>query len=426
MSRAERLDRYREGLEGDPSGEASPGEPLADSRDGNSDCTSCRKGTPDDRDELRELLVEDYGHLVPDSMKECGTPLPGEGIDFYYDDDTGESSFRGFCRCRSPQCPTCAPRRAVSEAEKMEVAIQKHRRNGGEVLFLTLTVPHGPQHSAKEVIDTLRDAYAHMSTGRKGKKLRDQLGYRAMVKRRDWTLSPETGHHAHLHLLWFVEDVQDVEAVEAKLRGRWRDAVTKQDWKAPDERAGVVVERADDPAQYIAKAGLAKEMTDLIERNASGRNVTPWRAMLRVYRRAQAGELVGSRGWEERRLCEYLKVMQGRPPVRWSPGFKGDIGVSEGHWEQTREDFFGADHLEPAGERVLTVTSTVWRWAAADQGGGEVLKRMIRRAYKNNGSRAVRDLLRDSVKRRAGPNMVRWLTWDPERCQIGMAWRAAA
>lgn len=114
--------------------------------------------------------------------------------------------------------------------------------------------------------------------------------------------------------------------------------MSRQGWERPDPEFGVHVEWANDPAKYITKAGLSQEMTDVLARDAGGGNLTPWQALAVVYGRAEEGRPPGSRGEVERLLLGYLRAMRGRPPMRWSPGLKGEFGVTEKEWPETRAE----------------------------------------------------------------------------------------
>lgn len=338
MSRAERLERYRDGLTGEHTGEAGPGKPLAESPDrgsesapwyhrGNSDlCSEDRYGQAGlpTRGDLRSFAQEhaDDGYLATQAQEDCGRkPIYARDPEIHLDGE-GEARVRGLCQCEDAKvCPTCAAMKSREEGDELQLAIDLHRELGGEVLMTTFTAPHHRGDSLEDTRDLVATAYrkvkqsspwfgAKTTTG-----MRDRIGYSGATKVVETTYG-ENGWHPHVHALWFLDKpLEDHELEELRnwLKERWGKKVAKEGGMEPHPEKGVQVHAGDNAGRYVAKIGLGREASGLAHKSAQGENLTPFEMLAALWSRRN--DAVGERGELEDRWQEYVRVMAGKQRI---------------------------------------------------------------------------------------------------------------
>lgn len=338
MSRVERLERYREGLEGEHTGEAGPGKPLAEGPEGGSESApwyhrgnsvfrSEGPGGQEDcptRDDLRGFLQEhaDDGYLATQAQKDCGRkPIYARDPEIHLDGE-GKARVRGLCQCEDAKvCPVCASLRSLEEGEELQLAIDAHRQLGGDVLMMTFTVPHHRGDTLEETRDLVTTAYRKVKSGTPwlGAKtttgMRDKIGYCGATKVVEVTYG-SNGWHPHVHALWFLKEQlkeKDLKELRAWLRERWRKKVASKGGKEPHPERGVQVHSGENAGRYMAKMGLGRETSGLAHKAALGGNMTPFEMLATLWSRRD--EPVGERGELEDRWQEYVRVMAGKQRI---------------------------------------------------------------------------------------------------------------
>lgn len=338
MSRAERLERYRHGLEGEHTGEAGPGKPLAESPEGdsesapwyhrgNSDFRSqdpC--GDPDfpSRGDLRSFAQEyaGDGYLATSAQEDCGRkPIFARDPEIHLDQE-GEARVRGLCRCEDAKvCPICAAIKAREEGEELQFAIDLHRELGGEVLMTTFTAPHHRGDSLKETRNLVATAYRKVkqSTPWFGAKttmgMRDRIGYVGATKVVETTYG-SNGWHPHVHALWFLDEPLEEDQLQELrewLSERWRKKVVSEGGEEPHRKKGVQVHAGEKAGRYMAKMGLGRETSGLVHKSSREGNLTPFEMLAALWSRRY--KPVNKRGELEDRWKEYVRVMAGKQRI---------------------------------------------------------------------------------------------------------------
>lgn len=253
----------------------------------------------------------------------------------------------GVTSCHSVWlCPVCAARIAAKRREQVHALVREHQERGGVVVMLTLTQSHGRQDNLKDVVSALTGRWSKLRRRRSVQQIEAELGIRGGIRSLEITHSVSHGWHPHLHLLVFlggdgrVYDYGHLTTALDRLIGCWLDACDREGVKAA--RAAQDWLLADDATaagDYVAKWGVAAEMTHGHVKRGRGQSRTPW-DILRDYGDSKFP-------FDYMLLSEYGKTMKGRRQLTtW-----GDVSMSE--VDLDTDDKEAVDGDEEAGEVSL-------------------------------------------------------------------------
>lgn len=177
--------------------------------------------------------------------------------------------FTGLQTCGSVWvCPRCSAKIAAVRRGEVGQAILAHTTQGGEVLLLTITIPHSRHNTLEELLDLHAALYRAMWKGTKAKKIRDDyLGCVGDIKAIEATHSKSNGWHPHSHTVLFVRAGLDPKEVEEMLWGRWKEVFGHYMATHPlaeqlrPSRDAFDVQDGSRAASYILKWGLESEIT---------------------------------------------------------------------------------------------------------------------------------------------------------------------
>ena len=276
----------------------------------------------------------------------------GEGVPVYRR-DTSATYYGGLQVCGSAWiCPCCAAK--ISERRRAEVqeAIRRHTAAGGEVLLMTMTVPHSRKDAALELVDAACKALRSFWAG-KGRRLAfDGAGLVGSVRALEVTHSEGAGWHPHYHALLFVAgglDIAALAALERRLFKHWagRVAAAGLGEASPD---AFTLQGGALAAKYIAKGsgwGIADELTKANLKQARGGGRRSPFALLRDARHGdeRAGRL----------FVTYARAFKGRSQLQWSPGLRAYLELCQ---ELSDEQL--AQAVPELDYKLGTLTYTDW------------------------------------------------------------------
>lgn len=281
---------------------------------------------------VRELLPEHriqgcYRHRLPGDV---------EGVRVYRRMSSPSTYYRGLKVCGSVWCcPVCAAK--ISERRRVELsgAVGLWRKTRGQVLLLTLTVPHSFGTEAFEVLDKLLKAFDSFKSGKY--RLANLVpGYVGTVRALEVTHG-QNGWHPHLHVLVFSDGPSlDLQELEIKLRDRWARVVMRHKLGAINAH-GLRLDDGSKAARYAGKWGMAEELTKAHVKDGRRGGRTPW-ALLKDYMGgdAQAGAL----------FREFVAAFKGRSQLQWSRGLRDLLGLAvEKSDEELATETIQADDL---------------------------------------------------------------------------------
>lgn len=194
-------------------------------------------------------------------------------------DNTLGVSIGGLCSCGSRNCARCAGviarQRAIQLAEGLDWWLNTPWADGQSVgyercaLFLTLTVRHGLEDSASDLINAVSRARTALTAGtayRGGPRFagdRQRYGIAGWCHTIENTWNPVNGHHIHLHsiiLLARIPTVEEYIALGKRLFGRWAGSLAKSGYDCDMNHGGFNMELISDGrtasgrlAEYVTK-----------------------------------------------------------------------------------------------------------------------------------------------------------------------------
>jgi hypothetical protein len=296
-------------------------------------------------------------------------------VSVYRRRDGSGAYYAGLMQCGSVwACPVCSAK--VTERRRVELrqALDNARNAGLSPLLLTLTVPHQVHQELSEVLGGLLSAYKALVSGRNA--LSKLEGYVGQVRSLEVTYG-SNGWHPHLHVLLFVRsDLSStwLEGHQKSILARWAHVVGAVGLGRVHHRFGVDLVGADRCADYVAKWGLAEEMTKTgqkVGRVSTSR--TPFQLLED-----------SSSDWLSGVLFEhYVEAMHGRAQLYWSRGLRDllDLGA-----ERSDEEL--VEHEEQGDELYVSLTRAEWT-AVLRRGARSALLELARAGDVLEGERFV-------------------------------------
>jgi len=254
-------------------------------------------------------------------------------------------------------CPICAAK--ISEQRRLELkqAVSNWKKQGGEVLLLTLTVPHYTNQKIQTVLDGLSSALRRMTYSKGWRTLSKEIGLYGRIRSLEVTYG-ENGWHPHFHLLLFVYNQQDegLESLQAAALSLWKTACIRSSLPEPNFH-GVKVDDGTLAAEYVGKWGLDHEMTKgHIKKSRHG--YSPF-DLLRVYLGSSpTGRFLDGHASEAGRLFkDYAKAFKGKRQLVWSKGLHQDLLFDL----VDITDQEASDLVEPDAELFALVPLATWK-----------------------------------------------------------------
>lgn len=348
-------------------------------------------------------------------------------------------SLAGLVRCGSVwSCICCAPRINVQRAELLHQIMTAHRGAGGMVYMLTLTFPHAEAWTLTRCRSIKSDAWRLLQQHREWRTLLKRIGYTGSVRATE-TTHGENGWHVHLHILLalsrFLGDADgenELAEVSAQIRDLWRECLracgvpsAKLDTEAFDKR-GVLLEVQRD-ASYIAKMGLADELTRSDAKGGRDGNRTPFEIMADYAEYQQADDYTT--------LRQYHRQIKGARQLEWSrgkcdlrnlypPNVVDALQLSLLEGEGVNGEFL--ETLDGRGVFVGEMGGGQWDAAARimhaiGKDAGVELQIYAEELGPIQGQRALLENAHRIGKALATkrPKLEKWLYWlDPRRCEV--------
>lgn len=270
----------------------------------------------------------------------------------------GGVGLTGLQTCSSVSaCPCCSARIREQRARTIEAAGVSHLRAGGQLVFITLTLPHdtgdplGSDKSSGQVglLDTVVDGWnaVQKSSGwrslakvsgitmasRAGGRPKRRLAFVRAVE----VTHGRSGWHPHLHVLVFCEDLDDslMAALVETVTDEWQTYVVGRGWRLPEQldfQRIVGAKNAEGLARYLTKIqdqyvpgeqqwGIHREMT-LGDRKRGKRWHT--RSPFQLAESAADGSARDLKLWHE-----YEQATKGRRIIQPSQGLYRHLEVAD-------------------------------------------------------------------------------------------------
>ena len=355
-----------------------------------------------DGDLLRGRMRATHRDLNPASknQQKCGVIRRKKEVEVRKAE--GRAYLGGLVSCASwHSCPVCSRRIARNRAEEIERALEAHHGNGGSTMLLTLTMAHTAGHALKRLYRGLADAWRKVTMERAWREAREDLRIVGTVRATDCTLG-QNGWHPHLHVLVLTEDALDEKGMTA-LEDRLYEVFSRKvveivgEEHRPAHRdqvgsgVGVNIQAGTRAGSYVAKMGLAREITSIGTKEGAGGRRTPFEILRDV---ATRGTLEDRELW-----LEWSRAMKNQVQVQWSPGLREKLGIA--NREMTPEEIIEAAEADDTweSEHVTWIDAPSWR-AVRSQSAGEARIQYVAAMApdKETAARSVKALVEVAVR----------------------------
>lgn len=258
--------------------------------------------------------------------------------------------YGGLMTCGSLwNCPVCAASISQDRRQDLKAGMEYWKKNGGQVLMATETVPHYNHQPLIQVLQCITNARRLMRKRKPWIRLAKQIGLVGTVRMLEVTWGVN-GWHVHCHELLFLRDkVENLKELEELVYPMWRDACITAGLVAPDRKHGLKIEDGSQAAEYASKWGLEDEMTKGHIKVAKPGNFSPW-DLLRKVRDDVAVDHFGNL------FREYAKAFKSKRQLVWSDGLRDLLGLGA---EKTEEEAAAA--IEDGAELLGLLSVHDWR-----------------------------------------------------------------
>jgi len=243
----------------------------------------------------------------------------------------GTSHYKGLITCGSVwACPVCASKIQERRRGEIEQAIEWGNKNGMKPVMVTFTFPHTAFDKLKDMLNRQKEAFSKLRCGRPWRRLKDKIGYHALIRSLEVTHG-DNGWHPHTHELWFTTSPDELSMAKEELIDLWQSACQKSGLLSDDPKQisafrkhSVDIRQTDNVAsEYMAKQddsrkwGIADEVAKGNTKVGRKSGVHPHHFLVR------------KASGDEKLYLEYIDGMKGRSQIFWSKGLKNEVGVND-------------------------------------------------------------------------------------------------
>lgn len=261
---------------------------------------------------------------LPHGSKEGAEPR----IKGYYVLRTGRSYRTGLQHCGSKAvCAPCSGRDYDLAKVEIAAALEQHRAAGKKALMISLTGSH--HHPALADFKTaFKAALRGLYGGRAFEEFKARFGFIGCITAVEVTWSPENGWHFHVHILWFLDELQpaDVRQIRRYVDERWRAQLRRHGLSGSRRRATDVKDSSFTADDYLAKFEHARrwdadaELTMNQRKHGKRRGLSVW-DLLRVAGGTLENAPISAEK-AEALFREYGHATAGDHMLYWSPGLR--------------------------------------------------------------------------------------------------------
>lgn len=289
--------------------------------------------------EITTLDREEARKLLPPRPARCSWPI-GQVVTLHGSSES-RAHYSGTERCGSiSACPVCAPVIRAERAREIACAVTAHQKNGGSLVFVTLTIRHKQEHPLKDSIDAVLRGWQSTIRGTSWDKFKERHQISGYIRSLEITRSSQgAGWHPHLHAIFFMESLPTQDSLaefEDFLFDRWSRTISrfKEDF-TPVREHGIDCQLVDQKgavlASYVSKLqeektsawGVEAEMTRGDLKNGRKSSLIPFQLL-------DTGQ---TNLW-----IEYVHATKGRRIITWSKGLKERYEVEERDDEEILDD----------------------------------------------------------------------------------------
>lgn len=243
-----------------------------------------------------------------------------ENVTVRYNENREKAHYANVQRCGSVWvCPICSAQISEGRRQELKQGIERWQDKGGQVLLMTLTIPHYCGDNLQQLVAGLQKALHRLWTGRKGREALKLLGKVGHITATEVTHGVN-GWHPHFHILMFFEHPVDADSLRNFMSSLWQNACEKSGLKVPSHEHGVDIRAGEYADRYVNKWGLQDEVTKGHIKKGRNGSMTPWDLL-----RASEG------GCEQSGYLYtvFAAAFKGKRQLSWSKGLKALLLVDE-------------------------------------------------------------------------------------------------
>lgn len=286
-----------------------------------------------------------------------------DAVDVYLNKLRNRANYGNVVRCGNPWgCPVCAS--IISEGRKNEVkkAMDWWKSQGGEVLLMTITVPHYSTTDIKTLKAGIKKAYGYLMKGtRASQDLFKRYGIAHYISAFEVTHG-QNGFHPHFHILLFTK-CHVANPRQSNMRQSffdiWVKCCDKSGLDKPSYKHGLDLRDGRKAASYVSKWGLEHEITKAHMKKGKKDSKTPF-DLLRDY--AETGNENSAK-----LFAIYYLAFKGSRQLNWSKDLKK---LSNTH-EQTDTEI--VNETDNVAELMFKLDIELWHPIRKQGKQGELL-----------------------------------------------------
>lgn len=275
----------------------------------------------------------------------------GAGVDVVLSTYAGKEGvhahLEGTQTCGSVwHCPVCAARIAEERRKELNLLLAVAHARGYQAHMITLTARHGREDDLAELLDRMKRAKQGWGQHRAYRRLKGRVI--GSVTATEVTHGAVNGWHPHFHIIVVTDGPVDLEA----LRGPWLASLANVGLDG--NGAAFQVQDASAAGKYVAKWGMAEEMTLTGSKRGRGKGRTPMQLLAAA---SDDGDKRAGALWKD-----YAAAFRGRRQLVWSRGLKALAGIGE-----VSDQDAAADERQDDQEEVGRLKISAEDWQPADK-----------------------------------------------------------
>jgi hypothetical protein len=249
--------------------------------------------------------------------------------------------YSGLMKCASVWvCPICAPKIQAVRALEVRTAIDNWTAQGGSVVLVTQTIPHGRRDHLEPLLERFTTALMKFKGQRSYERARKDFGIAGSIRALEVTHGAN-GWHPHAHTILFLRDSPLLRHVHMVLFSLWKSAALRAGFEQALSPEAFDVQDASEVKNYVTKMGTEyqwnaeHELVKAHSKRGSSHSMTPF-DMLR-------GLLDEARPELRARFAEYAACFNGKRQLVWSNGFKKELLGTDGPTDEQIAESIGED-----------------------------------------------------------------------------------
>ncbi len=251
--------------------------------------------------------------------------------------------YAGLMKCASVWvCPVCAPKIQAVRALEVRTAIDNWTAQGGSVVLVTQTIPHGRRDLLQPLLERFTTALRKFKGQRGYERARDKFRITGSVRALEVTYGAN-GWHPHAHTILFLQTSPPPLHLHTALFPLWESAARRAGFEQALSPVAFDVQDASKVKNYVTKMGAEyqwnaeHELVKAHSKTGKRDTMTPF-DMLRWM-------IDESRPDLRVRFAEYSACFEGKRQLVWSNGFKKELLGTDGLTDEQIAESIGEEDV---------------------------------------------------------------------------------